>query len=145
MFRIDGPTKHWRHVKAASKVKNMRPIKPELKKEILEAPEFQVCMRNAIFNDHVCQGRMTLEHAFIGAKGQINEKWAIMSLCAWGHDVDEFQDCGNIDKRKNEYCCIIRASEEDLAKYPGRDWEQLRKFLISKFGLPMPKKPCTLF
>ena len=114
-------------------------------KKMLDAPEYQVCMRNAIFHDHVCQGRLTLEHAFIGKNGQINEKWAIMSLCAWGHDVDEWQDAGNIDKRKNEYCCIIRASEEDLAKYPGRDWIQLRKFLVGKYGLPMKPKPCTLF
>lgn len=112
---------------------------------MLNDPAYHTCMRNAMFNDHICRGRLTLEHAFIWNGKQINEKWAIMSLCAWGHDVDEYQDGGNLDKRKNEYCCLMRATEEDLAKYPGRDWDQLRKFLISKYGLPKKPTSFTLF
>lgn len=123
----------------------MRPIPEKMKQEMLNAPEYQVCMRNAEFNDHVCQGRLTLEHALIYRGRQINEKWAIMSLCAWGHDVDEWQDAGNIDKRKNEYCCIIRATDEDLAKYPKKNWKQLRKFLINKYGEPKKQNTFTLF
>jgi len=114
-------------------------------KEILDDPAYHVCMRNEIFNDHICRGRLTLEHAIIHAGRQVNEKWAIMSLCAWAHDVDEYQDGGNIDKDKNRYCCIIRASEEDLVKYPKKDWVQMRKYLESKYGKPKRKKPFTLF
>ena len=102
-------------------------------------------MRKEIFNDHVCLGRITLEHAFIYAGKQINEKWAIMSLCAWGHDVDQFQDGGNLDKEKNQYCCIIRATEEDLKKYPRTDWEQLKKYLFNKYGEPKQSPVFTLF
>ena len=123
----------------------MRAIPRKMKKEMLEDPAYHTCMRNAMFNDHICRGRLTLEHAFIFAGRQINEKWAIMSLCAWGHDVDEYQGGGNLDKRKNEYCCLMRATEQDLAKYPGKDWEQLRKFLISKYGLPKIPTTYALF
>ena len=123
----------------------MRPISQKLKKEMFDDPAYHTCMRNAMFSDHICRGRLTLEHAFIYSGRQINEKWAIMSLCAWGHDVDEYQDGGNLDKRKNEYCCLMRATSEDLAKYPKRDWEQLRKFLISKYGLPKIPTAFTLF
>lgn len=112
---------------------------------MLDDPAYHSCMRNVMFNDHICRGRLTLEHAFIYSGRQINEKWAIMSLCAWGHDVDEYQDGGNLDKEKNHYVCLMRATSEDLAKYPNENWEQMRSWLISKYGLPKQPKTFDLF
>lgn len=112
-----------------------------MKKEMLDDPAYHFCMRNMYFNDHVCQGRLTLEHAFIHGGKQINEKWAIMALCEWGHDVGPWQDAGNLDKEKNQYVCLMRATPEDLEKYPKTNWEQLRKYLVGKYGLP--KIPTT--
>lgn len=117
----------------------MRPIPPKLKKEMLEDPAYHSCMRNDFLHDHVCSGRLTLEHAIIHAGKQVNEKWAIISICAWSHDVDNFQDGGNLDKEKNEYVALMRATEQDLEKYPKTDWEQKRKYLVGKFGTP--KRP----
>lgn len=96
--------------------------------------EYGTCMRNLYFNDHVCQGRLTREHALIYSGRQIDERWAIISICAWAHDVDEWQDAGNLDKDKNVYIALTRAGPEDLAKYPRTDWEQMRRYLKSKFG-----------
>lgn len=64
-----------------------------------------------------------------------------MSLCAWGHDVDQYQGGGNLDKEKNHYVCLMRATAEDLAEFPNEDWEQMRMYLIKKYGLP--KQPTT--
>lgn len=123
----------------------MRAIPKKLKEDMLDDTDYFTCMRKEIFNDHVCLGRITLEHAFIYAGKQINEKWAIMSLCAWGHDVDQFQGGNNLDKEKNQYVCVIRATEEDLKKYPRTDWEQLKKYLFNKYGEPKQSPVFTLF
>lgn len=119
----------------------MRKIPAKMKKEMLDDPAYHFCMRNVMFNDHICRGRLTLEHAFIYAGTQINEKWAIISICAWAHDVDEWQDAGNLDKSKNQYIALMRATPEDLAKYPRGNWDQLKSHLVGRFGIPnMPTK-----
>lgn len=81
-----------------------------------------------------CRGRLTLEHAFIYAGKQINEDWAIIWLCAFHHAVDEFQDGGNLEKDLNQFLALSRATPEDLAKYPRKDWAQLRRYLTVKYG-----------
>lgn len=123
----------------------MRPIPPKMKKDMLEDPEYHACMRNAYFLDHICQGRLTLEHAFIYAGKQINEKWAIIAICAWSHDVDLYQGGGNLDKKKNQYVALMRATNEDLEKYPKEDWEQMRKYYIGLYGIPKRPRKFELF
>lgn len=133
------------HVGSAKKKKlntdidKMRAIPVKMKKEMLDDPAYHSCMRNDYFLDHMCQGRLTLEHAFIYAGKQINEKWAIIAICAWSHDVDLFQGGGNLNKEKNQYVALMRATDEELAKYPREDWKQKRSYLVSKYG--MPKRP----
>lgn len=117
----------------------MRAIPEKMKKDMLADPAYHSCMRNDYFLDHICQGRLTLEHAFIYAGKQINEKWAIIAICAWSHDVDTYQGAGNLDKEKNQYIGLMRATSEDLANYPKENWEQKIKYLVSKYGVP--KRP----
>ena len=88
----------------------MRPISPKIKKQLLE--ESDVCARK----DWDCSGRITWEHVFIYAGKQINEVWAILKLCEWHHLGD------GLNKRENERLAVARATEEDLAKYPKKDW-----------------------
>lgn len=111
----------------------MRPIPNKMKQEMLQSDEYKYCMRNMVFHDHICQGRITLEHAFIYAGKQINEKWAIIPICAWAHDVDEWQGAGNLDKHKNEFIALSRATSEDLKKYPKCDWQKKINFLNKKY------------
>lgn len=63
---------------------------------------------------HTCDGRITWEHAARFAGRQVQKKWAIVSLCAKGHAVDQFQDGGDLDKEVNMWIALNQASDEDL-------------------------------
>ena len=102
----------------------MRPIPPKHREIIDTDPYFKRCAREAVFHDHTCRGCLTIEHALIFAGRQVAEIWAYVPLCAYAHDVYEFQDCGILDKRKNEYLALIRATQEELDKYPNSGWPQ---------------------
>lgn len=90
----------------------MRPISARVKKLLDEEPD--ICCRYA---DGGCKGRITREHALIYAGRQIDEAWAIPKLCAYHHAVDEFQDGGDLQKEKNVWIALNRASDEELQKY----------------------------
>lgn len=100
-----------------------------MKQKILSSTPANLCYRRLVFRDHDCQGRITLEHVWTYAGPQINEPWAIIKACAWSHDVDQFQDGGNLNKAKHQYISLALASEEDLAKYPRKNWGILRRAL----------------
>lgn len=123
----------------------MRPIPKKLKKDMLEDEAYHSCMRNDYFGDHICRGRITLEHSMIHAGKQVNEKWAIISLCAWAHDVDQYQDGGNLDKSKNQYIALIRATDKDLEKYDRNNWKEKRKLLVRQYGIPKRPSKFDLF
>ena len=97
-------------------------------KKIFEeiANERPLCERNEILQDHVCVGRSTMEHAWIYRGRQVNEKWAIIRLCEWAHLR------AGLNKRINEWLSLRHATAEDLAKYPGKDWGQIKKYLNKK-------------
>lgn len=98
----------------------MRPI-PQNQKDIINTdPYFRVCARK----NHECSGRITIEHAWIYAGRQINEMWAFVPLCTYHHLYE------GLDKEENQRISLRRATDEDLAKYPKKDWQQLRKYLL---------------
>lgn len=107
----------------------MRPITPRVKKQILADPYYNRCARANI----ECAGRVTWEHCFIYAGRQINEKWAILPLCAFHHSVDKYQDGKGLNKRLNQFLALKRATADDLAKYPRTDWVQLIIKLTKEF------------
>lgn len=90
----------------------MRPIPSKLKNQILEDDYYRRCARQ----DQFCEGRITWEHCFVYAGKQVNEKWAIIPLC-WHHHLGK-----GLDKAVNRAIAIARATAEDLAKYPKKDW-----------------------
>lgn len=110
----------------------MRKIPEKMKQDILNKTPM-TCMRKQVFNDHECQGRITLEHVWIYAGKQINEVWAIIKLCSWAHDVNEFQDGGNLDKQKNEYISLLIANDGDTQKYPRKNWDSIFSHLDKLF------------
>jgi len=103
----------------------MRPIPTKLKKELENDPYYKQCSRHS---DGDCDGRITWEHAFIYAGRQINKKWAIIPICEHHHFGP------GLDKEKNQWIALNRATLEDLAKYPKRDWQQLLRYLNRKYG-----------
>jgi len=90
----------------------MRKISPKVKEELLK--EKTICARA---KDGNCAGRITFEHTLIYAGKQIDEVWAIIHLCEFHHAVNTYQDGGDLDKEKNVWIALNRATDEELLKY----------------------------
>ena len=88
-------------------------IPEKLRKELSKDSYYKKCSRKEVFNDHECQGRIRLEHSLIYGGRQIQERWAIVPLCEFAHSVDNFQDGGILNKEKNLYIALSRATIED--------------------------------
>lgn len=97
----------------------MRPIPTKLKEIMSSDPYYKRCARANLD----CEGRITWEHSYIYASCQINEVWAIIPLC-WRHHLGDL-----LDKKENQRIALRRATPEDLAKYPKKDWEYEKKYL----------------
>jgi len=89
--------------------------------------EPDVCARKS---EGGCAGRITWEHTLTFGNKQIDEVWAIIKLCARHHSVDEWQDCGLLDKKKNVKIALNRATDAELMKYSKAiNYLELRKRL----------------
>lgn len=106
----------------------MRPISPKVKASLLAEPD--VCARKS---DGDCAGRITWEHALLYAGQQIDEVWAIIKICEYHHAVNRFQDGGGLDKRKNQWIALNRATDEELQKYPRANFIELRNRLNKEY------------
>ena len=106
-------------------------IPSKLLQEILKDPYYRKCIRH---KEKSCKGRITFEHAWTWGGKQIQEKWAIVPCCAYHHEVDQYQDGGGMIKELNQYHALMRATKEDLLKYPKTNWGQHRKYFKSKYG-----------
>lgn len=104
----------------------MSPIPPTVKAEILADPYYKQCARAS---EMECDGRVTWEHAWIYAGKQIQERWAIVPLCVYHHLG------AGLEKHLNQYLSLQRATPEDLAKYPKKNWAQEYSFLSSKYEI----------
>ena len=108
----------------------MRPISKKVKDILDNEPDICALL------DRNCQGRITREHSLIYAGRQIDEAWAIIKICAWHHSVDQFQDGGGLNKERNVWVALNRATDEELLKYSKainyiREKERLNK----KYGI----------
>lgn len=90
----------------------MRKISLQVKAQLEAEP--QVCARAS---DGGCKGRITWEHTLIYAGRQIDEVWAIIKLCEYHHDVNTQQGDGDLDKQKNVWIALNRATDQELEKY----------------------------
>lgn len=95
-------------------------------------PYYEQCARKP---DGNCKGRITWEHAITYQGRQLNEKWAIIPLCAYHHAVDEYQDTGDLWKERNIWIALNRATDEELEKVSKAvDYKFLRGRLNLMFG-----------
>ena len=101
----------------------MRPIPPQLRAEIAKDPFMQKCCYTGETKD------ITWEHCWIYSGRQINEKWAIVPL------VKRYNTNAMPIKIKNwcRWVSLMRASKEDLAKYPKKNWLQEKRYLDNLF------------
>lgn len=108
----------------------MRKISPKVKQQLESEP--QVCARA---KDGGCVGRITWEHTLIYAGKQIDEVWAIIKLCEYHHDVNTQQRNGDLDKEKNVWIALNRATESELRQYSKAiDYVKMREVLNKKYG-----------
>jgi hypothetical protein len=112
----------------------MNNIPRKLREEMASDPYYGMCARQALFHDHVCgadplTGKLIeWEHAIKYKGKQLQEKWAIVPLCYEAHR-------GNLlDKDKNRYIALSRASNKDLASYDRADFIQQKTYLEEKYG-----------
>lgn len=105
-------------------------IPKSLLKEILNDPFYKFCIRR---KEGTCKGRVTLEHTLIYAGKQIQEKWAIVPLCEYHHDVCKYQDSGDLNKEYGQFISLQRVTDKELALYSKKDWEQLKLYLYGKY------------
>lgn len=110
----------------------MRRIPKKLREELASDPEYSVCALKAPF---ACDGRITWEHAIIFGGKQVQERWAILPLCERHHGVGKYLDAGTLQKERNIWIALNRATETELHKYSKAvDYFSVRKRLNEKFG-----------
>ncbi len=76
-----------------------------------------------------CSGRLAnpeWHHVFTYAGQQINEPWAIVGACSRHHEMVKTD---RAVKMAFEAASLMLATDEDLARYPRKDWNQIKKSL----------------
>lgn len=113
----------------------MNNIPPKLRRELAADPYYKQCAREGLFG-HECDGRITWEHALYFGGKQIQKRFAILPLCAKAHNVDLWQDRGDLDKTINEWIALNRASQDELLEVSkARDYFLYRGYLNRRYGL----------
>lgn len=110
----------------------MRPISQRVKSVIASDYFYTKCAR---IKDGGCMGRLTMEHALIFAGKQVDEPFAIIPLCEFHHAVNRFQDGGDLQKEKNIWIALNRATDQELEKISKAvNYISLRERLNTKYG-----------
>ena len=112
-------------------------IPKKLKEECEKDPRYYRCALSGL-HGHVCDGRITWEHAMIYAGKQIQEKWAIVPLCEKAHAVNSFQDAGTMKKELNVWLALNQATESDFERFPRAfpSYSEQKIRLNRKYGVP---------
>lgn len=102
----------------------MQPIPIKHRELINTDPFFRECVRR---KESICSGRITIEHAFVYGGSQISEMFNYVPLC-WHHHLGD-----GLDKDYGRYIALTRATPEELARYPKRDWKLHLAYLKAKY------------
>lgn len=95
-------------------------------------PYYKKCCRAG---DGTCGGRITWEHVIIFASKQLNERWCIIPLCERHHAVNNYQDNGDLNKRKNIWIALNRATDQELLSISKAvNYIQQREYYNTVFG-----------
>lgn len=105
----------------------MRSIPPKLRAELEVKPRMKIC---SIIADRVitavCYGKIEWHHVWIYQGKQLNEAFGIVGACEKHHAAVK---TSRIIKEAFERFSLEIATEDDLKKYPRKDWKQLMKYL----------------
>ena len=96
----------------------------KLRAELSEDPYYKKCCRKI---DGNCDGRITWEHSWEYQGRQLQEKWSVLPLCVYHH-------LGvGLDKDKNHWIALHRASVDDFQRHPRKKWYQIMCYLNKKY------------
>lgn len=111
----------------------MNNVPLKLRKELSGDPEYKICALQQYDN---CDGYITWEHAIIYANKQLQERWAIVPLCERHHGVNTYMDAHTLDKDRNIWVALNRATVEELkAISKVIDYIRYRLVLNTRFGV----------
>lgn len=105
-------------------------IPSKLRRQLSSDPYYKTCALKHAIPDHVCEGRVTWEHAIIYAGRQVQERWAIVPICERYHLGDKFiKDIG-------VWIAFNRATLSELEAFPRgyKAWLQKRRYLNKLYG-----------
>lgn len=105
----------------------MRPIPPQHRAIFDTDLYFKKCIRAS---DGNCDGRITIDHPWIYGGRQINEMWCYTPVCVYHHLGRGF------NKHINQLHSLKRATPQDLAKYPKKNWQQELRTLEYALSTP---------
>jgi hypothetical protein len=108
---------------------NNMPIK--LRKELSENPEYKKCTLKK-YIPHTCSGKIDWHHNARHAGKNIQEPFAIISICKSIHDLVYKKDFRN----RLDWIMINRMTDEDFKKYHKPDWGHKKRWLNKLFGTP---------
>lgn len=111
----------------------MRKIPQHIKEQISVLPFYKECCRRW---DSPCDGRITIEHTIIFAGHQIDDLWNLLPLCEYHHGVNKYQDGGDLQKEKNVWIALNRATDDELRSISKAiDYIKRRTYLNNKYGI----------
>lgn len=108
----------------------MRPIPSKMREELAGLPRMRECAIAPV--QHVygaCHGRVEWHHVWQYGGKQINELWAILGGCSRHHAMVQSDSAVRM---AFEAASLLLATSEDLAGYPRKKWDEIKKSL----GLP---------
>lgn len=103
----------------------MRPIPIKLRKLLNSMPRMHQC-ELYLWDFGPCEGRITWHHVWVYGGTQCNEHWAILGACERHHDMVKTD---RKVKEAFERRSLEIATDEELKKYPNKDWKQLKIYL----------------
>lgn len=106
----------------------MRPIPLKMRAGLAAEPRMTKCALVGL-EFGKCEGKIEWDHVFIYAGKQINEKWALIAVCSKHH----YEKNGNqLLKESIARKSLNLATDEDLQKYPRKNWLQIKRSLGMK-------------
>lgn len=95
-----------------------------MREELANTPHMKVCAVSNLQNVYgPCARKIDFDHVWTYAGRQINELWAILGVCERHHRMKD----GNQLLKDTIWRTSLRlASETDLAKYPRKNWKQIK-------------------
>lgn len=109
----------------------MNNIPKKLREKLSKSKFMEMCIFHYKDPNHQCGGRVEWEHVWQYANRQIQEEFSIMPVCSDWHR-------GNFGTTKekdwHKFVSLLVATDDELARYPRKDWRQEWLALCVKYS-----------